>query len=212
MHLAPSRIRRSDTAASMLERRADSLLVYGDGNDTWVMQVECEGRPNEERNEARVVAYLAGRRFFGEAILEAVFGGDLQMVREPSRVRGWLSGIHEQGKTEGERDALLTVLGARSASLSDSVVARGRSATPEWCHTMLQRAARANSLGGPSPWLSPAKGPPGNHRRPLAVPPDVDRDGSNPFNVPPEQRAPAGRGRWMKASHRAARESFPNER
>jgi predicted transposase YdaD len=102
----------------------------------------------EERADLLGCAYAIGTRYLARAVLDAIFGEELPMLKDLGIISEWMEESEARGRAEGEasgraegiRQTLLHVLERRFGPVPEVLHSRIMTADPSWCNALLDRA------------------------------------------------------------------------
>lgn len=111
----------------------------------------------EERADLLGCTYAVGTRYLARAVLDAIFGEELPMLKDLGIISEWMEESEargeERGRAEGTalgraseaRQMLTQVLELRFGAISADLARQIDEASPEWCHSALRVALSVES-------------------------------------------------------------------
>lgn len=96
----------------------------------------------EERGDLLSLAYVVGTKFLVRAMLDAIFGEELPMLKNLGIISDWMEESEARGEARGRADEarqmLTQVLELRFGSIPAVLTKQVEEATLDWCHSTLR--------------------------------------------------------------------------
>lgn len=104
----------------------------------------------EERGDLLGLAYVVGTKYLVRAILDALFGEELPMLKDLGIISDWMEESEARGEARGRAEEaqgmLIRVLERRLGPVPSDIVTQVIQSSPEWCRATLDRALSVESF------------------------------------------------------------------
>jgi hypothetical protein len=102
--------------------------------------------PLDVKEELLGVSYLIGLKYLARSALDAIFGEELEMLKEAGIIGEWIEEGREEGREEGFRTAAMRVIEGRFGNVPDELRTRIETADAAWCEILISNAMCVESL------------------------------------------------------------------